>query len=192
MFTGIITNTGIVEKNKGGKLQINTNLAAILQLGDSIAVNGICLTVTKTYGSTFEADYVEETAERTNITDLKPGREVNLELPARPNSLLSGHIVQGHIDETAKVISLAEKKSGIEITFTINPGSTKYIVKKGSVTVDGISLTIADIKSDEFKIAVIPHTLEVTSLKHLKPGDRVNIEYDVIAKYVEKMLKEKI
>ena len=195
MFTGIIEEVGQVDgiNVAGEKRRLTISCLKLLpeiRIGDSVSVSGVCLTAVEISGNSFAADLAQETWARTSLFRLRPGALVNLELPMRANGRFDGHIVQGHVDGTGTVISLAPVPEGNDYVLTINVPSelTRYIVAKGSLSIEGISLTVAAIKGVEVRIAVIPHTAEVTNLKSINPGDPVNLEVDVIAKYVEKMM----
>lgn len=186
MFTGIVEELGKVGSRNGSRLRINA--AVVLEgsdLGASIAVNGCCLTVVATDGSTYwDADVSEETYSRTNLGSLQAGDVVNLERPMALGERLGGHIVLGHVDAVGHVVSPAP-----DLVIRIPRDLMHLIVEKGSVTVDGISLTAFDLTSDTFRVAVIPHTTAVTTLGVRKPGDAVNIEMDVLAKHVERLVE---
>jgi riboflavin synthase len=187
MFTGLVEELGRVAARQGGRFtfeaKVVTQDAAI---GDSIAVNGCCLTVVSFGTDTWEADAVDETLARTNLDDLRPGDVVNFERPVRAQDRLGGHIVQGHVDAVGEVV-----RAGPDLRVRISQELLRYVVAKGSITVDGCSLTVVDALADGFSVAVIPHTAEVTTLGRRGPGDRVNIEVDVVAKYVERLLQER-
>jgi riboflavin synthase len=193
MFTGIIEEVGQVSSvvNSGGKRRItvsSSQLARELRKGDSIAVSGVCLTAVALKGKSFSADLAAETWRRTSLSRLKSGALVNLELPMRAGGRLGGHIVQGHVDGTGKLLSF-EGIPGAEdywLQIEIPPALTRYVIFKGSITIEGISLTVAKIKGTRVTVAIIPHTAAATNLKSLKPGDPVNIEVDMLAKYAEK------
>ena len=189
MFTGIIEETGRVKTITNNKIIIfaQTVLEGT-KLGDSISVNGICLTVTSIGKDFFEADVSAETIRVTALSELKTGYFVNLERAVQVGARLGGHIVSGHIDGVGRSKYIEKEGGFYNLTIEVPSELSKYIVKKGSVTVDGISLTVADIIDNTVKIAVIPHTFENTNLKALKIGDFVNIETDILAKYVEKFL----
>lgn len=193
MFTGIVTARGSVAQiaaSRGGKhltLQIGA-LAAPIEVGDSIAVNGVCLTVVALTDETIEVDVVAETLRRSNLGTLEVGDEVNLELPLPATGRFDGHIVQGHVDATATMASATPEGDSVLFEFSVAHDLTRYIVEKGSIAVDGVSLTVASVKDDGFVVALIPHTLEITTLGLRQPGDQVNLEFDVIAKYVERLL----
>jgi riboflavin synthase len=196
MFTGIVEEVGKITKieTSGGtrKLTVSSqNLSKPLKLGDSIAVNGVCLTAVRIkQGESFGADLADETWVRTGFSRIKEGAEVNLELPMKADGRFGGHVVQGHVDGTGKFIGL-EPIAGAQdywLHIEVPADMTKYVVYKGSICVEGISLTVAKMDGQHLTIAIIPHTTEATNLKSLKPGDPVNLETDIIAKYVEKMM----
>jgi riboflavin synthase len=185
MFTGIVEELGRVADRTGGRFRFEgkavTEDAAV---GDSIAVNGCCLTVVALGADgTWEADAVPETLARTNLDDLQSGDRVNFERPVRAQDRLGGHIVQGHVDAVGDVV---EPAPNLRIRIPVD--LTRYVVPKGSVTVDGCSLTVVDVLPDGFTVAVIPHTAEATTLGTRMPGDRVNVEVDIVAKYIERLL----
>ena len=186
MFTGIVEELGKVAERNGSRLRIEANL--VLQgsgLGASIAVNGCCLTVVATDGSSYwDADVSEETYSRTNLGSLQTGDVVNLERPMALGERLGGHMVLGHVDAVGHVVSPAP-----DLVIRIPRDLMHLIVEKGSVTVDGISLTAFDLTADTFRVAVIPHTTAVTTLGVRKPGDAVNIEMDVLAKHVQRLVE---
>lgn len=194
MFTGIIANLGNVVKNTGSELTIHADpeLIQILSLGMSISVNGICLTVVSISKNnyTFQIDYMSETSKLTNIQNLVKNDLVNLELPATPNTMLAGHIVQGHVDSVGKILQIVEKENSRIFTISIAEKTSKYIVNKGSIAVNGISLTVIEITDDYFKVGIIPHTWSNTMLQKTKVGDLLNLEVDVFAKYLEKLVKK--
>ncbi len=188
MFTGIITHLGkVVKKEKAVfTFSADDSLTKQLEAGTSIAVNGVCLTVLeKPQTYEFSVEIMPETQQKTNMSTLKENDLVNLELPATTNSFLSGHIVQGHIDTTAKIIEIKEVGNSHLMTFSINPEFTKYIIEKGSITVNGIALTVITKTNDQFAVGIIPHTWQHTMLHTTKINDQVNIEVDVLAKYIE-------
>lgn len=156
--------------------------------GDSIAVNGVCLTVTSVSDGRFTADLMRETLDRSSLGQLAPGIPVNLERAARVSDRLGGHIVQGHVDGTATILRRTPSERWETVTFSLPGDLARYVVEKGSITVDGVSLTVAAVDSDSFEIALIPTTLDLTTLGRKEPGDQVNIEVDIIAKYVEKLV----
>lgn len=195
MFTGIIEETGRVEslEGRGDGARLRIGCAAVLSdafTGSSIAVNGCCLTALDLKAGSFAADVAPETMRRTNIGDLRAGSLVNLERPLSPQSRLSGHIVQGHVDGTGVLESLETVGSGNWwLRVRVPDELDRYLVFKGSIAIDGISLTIAAIEGGVMSVTIIPHTYEQTNLKNKRPGDRVNLECDVLAKHVEKLLQ---
>lgn len=192
MFTGIITNLGRIFKKTDSKLFIKADKELINKLfdGASIAVNGICLTVVNKSNDVFSVDFMPETEARTNIKNLQGGELVNLELPATPGSFLSGYIVQGHIDGVAKLINITRDKSSHTLKFSVPTSISKYIVEKGSIALNGISLTVIEAKKDYFTVGIIPYTWGNTMLHTLKLGNFVNIEVDILAKYLEKLMNK--
>jgi len=195
MFTGIIEEVGHIATIKvlGQKRRLTISCAKLLpelKLGDSVSVSGVCLTAVEITGEGFSADLAKETWLRTSLSRLKSGALVNLELPMRANGRFDGHVVQGHVDGTGLVISLELVPDGNDYLLTISVPSelTRYIVAKGSLAIEGISLTVAEVEGTQVRVAIIPHSAEVTNLRSLKPGDPVNLEVDVMAKYVEKMI----
>ena len=186
MFTGIVEELGKVGSRNGSRLRINsTTVLEGSDLGASIAVNGCCLTVVATDGSSYwDADVSEETYSRTNLGSLQAGDVVNLERPMALGERLGGHMVLGHVDAVGHVVSPAP-----DLVIRIPRDLMHLIVEKGSVTVDGISLTVFDLSADTFRVAVIPHTTAVTTLGVRKPGDAVNIEMDVLAKHVQRLVE---
>lgn len=184
MFTGIVEELGRLEARDGQRVRIGARtVIEDAQLGDSIAVNGCCLTVVAQGEDWWEADVSPETEQRTNLADLTEGDPVNLERPLRLSDRLGGHLVQGHVDAVAEVLDPVP-----DLRVAIPEGLGHYLVEKGSVTVDGVSLTVAALDDASFTVAVIPHTAEVTNLGRRRAGERVNLEVDVVAKYVESML----
>jgi riboflavin synthase len=191
MFTGIVEATGKVEalkKNElgGFGLEIAAPFSQKLASGASLAVNGCCLTVTEIVQSRLQFDLLGETLRRTNLGDLRLGDLVNLERPMAADGRFDGHLVQGHIDTTAAVLTLEERGSDRRIEIELPSSFQQYVVFKGSVAVDGISLTIAELHPSSFVLWIIPHTWEITNLQRLVPGALVNLEFDLIAKYVER------
>ncbi len=184
MFTGIVEELGRVARRDGGRLRISaTTVLDDIELGASIAVNGACLTVVGWDDGWWEADVVDETFSRTSLGALAAGDPVNLERPVRVADRLGGHLVQGHVDAVGTIVSPAP-----DLRVSVPAALLRYIVEKGSITVDGVSLTVAAVHADGFSVAVIPHTAAVTTLGHKGAGDPVNIELDVVAKYVESLL----
>jgi len=196
MFTGIIEEVGhitdIVDYGGTRRLTVSaTNSAKQLKRGDSIAVSGVCLTVVDITRGSFISDLAEETWNRTSFSRIKTGALVNLELPMRADGRFDGHIVQGHVDGTGTFVSLDRVRQSDDywLRTEIPPELARYVIFKGSLSIEGISLTIARIDGTQVTAAVIPHTLEMTNLKSFKPGDPMNLEVDLIAKYVERMLQ---
>jgi riboflavin synthase len=193
MFTGIVEATGrldtLTKTDSGGfRLEIEASFSRELAPGASLAINGCCLTVTEINQSRLQFDVLGETLRRTNLGDVRPGDLLNLERPMSANGRFDGHLVQGHIDTTAAILSVEEKKSDHRIEIELPSSFQQYVVFKGSVAVDGISLTVAELHPASFVLWIIPHTWELTNLHRLAPGARVNLEFDLIAKYVERML----
>lgn len=185
MFTGIVEELGRVSSRSGPKLRISaTTVLEGSELGASIAVNGCCLTLVASGNDWWEADVSEETYSRTNLADIAEGDPVNLERPMALGERLGGHIVLGHVDAVGTVVSPAP-----DLRIRIPRALMRYLVEKGSVTVDGISLTAFNLSDDTFDVAVIPHTADVTTLGVRKAGDRVNIEMDVLAKHIERLME---
>ncbi|MBI2612353.1 riboflavin synthase [Candidatus Kaiserbacteria bacterium] len=191
MFSGIISHTGTVKNADKTRLTISATrgFCGKLQIGTSVAVEGVCLTVVGRRPNTFTADIMSETNVRTNLGKLFRGSVVNLELPVTPNTFLSGHLVQGHVDISARVARIDRQKEDRVLRFSIPRTLSKYVVGKGSIAVNGVSLTVMSAGQNHFTVGIIPHTWRTTSMHALKPGDPVNIEVDVIGKYLEKLLK---
>jgi riboflavin synthase len=184
MFTGVVQATGKVASFEDGHLRVDAPLDDVSE-GDSVAVNGVCLTATVVDGAGFAAYVVEETLRRSSLGSLAAGDRVNLELPLRATDRLGGHIVQGHVDGLGTVESL----DGSGILRVAAPAELlRYVVEKGSIAIDGVSLTVAEVDDDGFSVALIPETLERTTLGAVHPGRAVNLEVDVLAKYVEKLV----
>jgi len=193
LFTGIIEETGMLGEIKHGEkssvLTIKANkVLEETKTGDSIAVNGICLTVTSLGVNYFTADVMAESLRKTNLKDLKRGSRVNLERALSLSSRLGGHIVSGHVDGTGMIESFQREDNAVWISIQADEQLLKYIVGKGSIAIDGVSLTVAYIDDVRFKVSVIPHTGKETILLQKKPGDTVNLECDIIGKYVEKLM----
>ena len=194
MFTGIVEEIGTIKAIQKGRHSavLRIQAAAIMgdiHIGDSIAVNGICLTVTDFTGGEFAADVMHETLSRTNLGQLHQGSPVNLERAMAANGRFGGHIVSGHVDGVGIIASIARDDNAIWYTISAEPAILRYIVEKGSITLDGTSLTVARVDETGFAISAIPHTVSVTILGRKKVGDRVNLENDIIGKYVEKLLQ---
>jgi riboflavin synthase len=196
LFTGLIVERGKliadpVPSGQGGVLLavgMSSGLADRLAIGDSLAVSGVCLTVTETCPDQVLVELSPETLARTNLGGLRGGSEVNLEPALRMGDSLGGHMVQGHVDGTAEVVDRRDLTEHRVLAFSVSPELAPFLVEKGSVTVDGVSLTVSSLAPDRFEVALIPHTLEMTTLSLRVPGDRVNVEMDVIGKYVHRIL----
>ena len=194
IFTGIVEETGKIESvANGNKSAIITIIADKVlkgtKIGDSIAVNGVCLTVTSISGNKFTADVMAETIRRSSLGTLKHGSKVNLERAMAADGRFGGHIVSGHIDGTGVIRSLEREDNAVWVEIETPDKLLKYIVEKGSIAIDGISLTVAKLTDDSFSVSVIPHTGEETTLLAKKPGDIVNLENDIVGKYVERLMK---
>jgi len=193
MFTGLIQQTGTIAalnaRDRATRIRVTApGLASQLKEGDSVAVSGVCLTALSPNRDAFEADLAQETIARTSLSHIAPGTIVNLELPTPAGTPLGGHVVQGHVDGTGKLISLDPTAPGSGdrwLKIEIPEALTRYVVEKGSITVEGISLTVARITDVQLTIAIIPHTYQATNLHALKQGGAVNIEVDVLARYAE-------
>jgi riboflavin synthase len=184
VFTGIVEELGHLRRRAGGRFDFDASVILDgLRIGDSVAHNGVCLTVVSIDDRGYSVDAVDETLRRSNLGDLAPGDPVNLERPLRLNDRVGGHLVQGHVDGVGEVVAPAP-----DLRVRVDPEISRYLVPKGSVTVDGCSLTVVDVLADEFSVAVIPHTAAVTTLGRRRPGDHVNLEVDMLAKYVEKLM----
>ncbi len=193
MFTGIVEELGQVAKLETLADAVRISITGPLvvsdaKIGDSISVNGVCLTVTEKTADSFSADVMQETLNRSTLGKLVPGSKVNLERPVTLATRLGGHLVQGHVDGMGKIISREKSDNWDVVTIEPNPELLKYIVEKGSITVDGTSLTVASVNNKVFAVSLIPETLAKTTLGLVNPGDRVNLEVDVMAKYVEKLM----
>jgi len=193
MFTGIIEEVGhIVAIEDSGEFRtLRVEAGAILdgiKAGASISVNGVCLTVRTYNAGSFTADLSRETLERTSLNALHAGTVVNLERPMRADGRFGGHIVQGHVDGIGKIRSFDRDGDNWNLRVEFPESAARYIVQKGSIAIDGISLTVASLKTPVLEVAIIPHTFENTNLRHAQAGDTVNLEFDVIAKYVERMM----
>lgn len=194
MFTGLIEEVGTIQNVRRGAWScvLTIGCKKVLegsQIGDSIAVNGVCLTVTNMGGSYYTADVMAETMNRSSLRQLSTGASVNLERAMPANGRFGGHIVSGHIDGTGTVQSIEPDDNAIWYTIAAKPNLLRYIVEKGSITIDGISLTVAYVDEHCFKVSIIPHTQQVTALHDRGVGDIVNLECDIIGKYVEKLLQ---
>lgn len=194
MFTGIVEEKGIIERIRKGRnsAEISVRASRIMddvKLGDSIAVNGVCLTVTSFDSGGFTADVMHETLNRSSLARLRSGSMVNLERAMKADGRFGGHIVAGHVDGVGVITDITKDDNAIWYTVKAEPGVMKYIVEKGSIAIDGISLTVAKVMTDRFSISAIPHTVRETVLAERRKGDTVNLENDVIGKYVEKLMK---
>jgi riboflavin synthase len=187
VFTGLVAGKGVVRALNGGRLEVETDLAAELSPGDSIAVNGVCLTAVERSNGSFTADVMPETLRRTSLEPLAEGDEVNLELPLRAGDRLGGHVMQGHVDGTGTVESVDEDGNSKVVRIQAPVELLRYVVRKGSIAVDGVSLTVSAMDDEAFEVSLIPETLERTTLGAVAPGRTVNLEVDVLAKYVEKL-----
>lgn len=192
MFTGLIEEQGEIIKldRKGSNLDIGIKASLILEdmkIGDSIAIDGVCQTITKINSDNFEVTAIDETLKLTNFNSYKIGDKVNLERCLKPNDRLGGHIVQGHVDAIGELISIEDMNGSYELNVKIPQSLNKYIIHKGSIALNGISLTVAAITDNQVKVCIIPKTWEATNLSTLDPGSPINIEVDQIAKYIEKL-----
>jgi riboflavin synthase len=193
MFTGIVQAMGSVRalRPKGGDVELVIDADALdlsaAAIGDSIAVSGACLTVTRLEAGAFAADVSRETLDRTTLGALRAGSRVNLEPALRAGQALGGHYVTGHVDGTARVVDIAEDARSWRVSFEVPAGLARYIASKGSATIDGVSLTVNEVDGRRFGVNLIPHTREVTTLGELAPGAMVNLEVDIIARYVERL-----
>jgi riboflavin synthase len=192
MFTGLVESIGRVRsldrRGDAARLTLETPLAAALSLGESLAVNGCCLTVTSTDGDSACFDLLGETLSRTNLGGLAPGALVNLERALRADGRFGGHFVQGHIDTTTEVLSAETKGEDLNLIIALPDTGARYLIEKGSIAVNGVSLTVASLGEDRFGLWIIPHTLQETNLGDLRAGSPVNLEYDMLAKYAERQL----
>jgi riboflavin synthase len=208
MFTGLIEDLGRVralrQDDDGATIEIETGIAAQIAEGDSVAVNGVCLTATELQGQSFSAQAMHETLRRSSLGALQAGSPVNLELALRADARLGGHIVQGHVDGTASATALREDGFARVLDFEIDAGVdeeekegigrergglARYLVEKGSVALDGVSLTVTELRDEGFSVSLIPETLQRTNLGGVQVGDRVNIEVDILAKHVERLMR---
>jgi riboflavin synthase len=193
MFTGIVREIGTIASFDGSRLVVTgAETAATSRMGDSVSVAGVCLTVVERQGGRLAFDVVPETFARTALGRLEPGDAVNLEPALRVGDPLGGHVVQGHVDAVGRVRSVAPEGSSRRIWLDAPESVVRYCLEKGSIAVDGVSLTVAALEDDGVEVALIPHTLEVTTLGGLEPGDEVNLEVDVLAKVVERLLAARL
>ena len=192
MFTGLVADLGTVsgaERTGGGvRITIETNLTAELAEGASVAVNGVCLTATEVGNATFMADVMNETLARSSLAQIVDGSPVNLELPLRASDRLGGHVVQGHVDGLGTIASVVEDGFARRVEIAAPRELLRYVVQKGSIAVDGVSLTVAELDDESFTVSLIPETLQRTNLGTLAPASTVNLEVDVLAKYVERLM----
>ncbi|MEA2207962.1 MAG: riboflavin synthase, partial [Solirubrobacteraceae bacterium] len=192
MFTGLIADIGtlteLLRDDAGARLRVSTRLADRLGEGDSIAVNGVCLTASDVHDGSFAADAMGETLMRSSLGELQTGSPVNLELALRAEDRLGGHVVQGHVDATGPVCSVAEDGIARVLEIELDPLLERYLVEKGSVAIDGVSLTVSALRERGFAVSLIPETLRRTTLGELVQGARVNVEVDVLAKHVERLM----
>ena len=194
MFTGIIEELGTVERVTRGRVSAVLAIRAEailsdLKIGDSVAVNGVCLTATSLTGHGFTADVMHETLDRSSLAGLGPGSPVNLERAMAADGRFGGHIVAGHVDGVGTIAAIEQDDNAIWFTITAPEQVLRYVVEKGSIAIDGISLTVARVETDRFAVSVIPHTAAVTLLGLRRTGDRVNLESDLVGKYVERLLR---
>jgi riboflavin synthase len=190
MFTGIVEELGAVVAVGAGRLTVSSDTATRgLEPGASVCVNGACLTLIAREALDCSFDLSDETLERTTLGSLEPGDPVNLERPVTLASRLGGHLVQGHVDGVGEVAGVVEEAQGARIRITVPQRAARFIVEKGSIAVDGVSLTVSALLENQIEAALIPHTLAVTTLGSVRPGDRVNLEVDMIAKYVERLME---
>src|SRR4051794_8795910 len=192
MFTGIVKEQGNVEvveaSGDGARLRIGAQLASELSEGDSVAVNGACLTATSVGGGAFEADVMHQTLSLTTLGELEPSSPVNLELPLRADDRLGGHVVQGHVDGTGTVTDIAADGFARRLRIELPDELLPYVVERGSIAIEGVSLTIAELTGSVLEVSLIPETLERTTLGAVEPGDHLNVECDVLARYVQRQL----
>jgi len=193
MFTGLVQDRGHVEAvdqtDEGARVRVRTRLGRELTDGDSVAVQGVCLTATAVHQEVFTVDVMAETLRRSTLGALAAGAAVNVELPLRASDRLGGHVVQGHVDGVGEVVAVGDEGFSRRVWIEPPPELLRYVVQKGSIAVAGVSLTVAEVTDDRFAVALIPETLERTTLGTAAPGDRINIEVDVLAKHVEKLLE---
>jgi len=192
LFTGLVQDLGTISRAEGSpdgvRLTVDSELAGELSEGDSVAVNGVCLTAIATGDGSFTAEVMNETLARSSLRDVQAGTQVNLELPLRASDRLGGHVVQGHVDGLGTVADISDDGFARRVVVKAPEDVMRYVVGKGSVAVDGVSLTIAALDDSSFTVSLIPETLERTNLGRARAGTRVNLEVDVLAKYIEKLL----
>jgi riboflavin synthase len=193
MFTGVVQSLGRVERvdrgSDGARITIASDLADEIDAGESIAISGVCLTALSAGAGSFSADVMNETLARSSLANIEQGTEVNLELPLRPSDRLGGHVVQGHVDGVGTVVSVADDGFARRLEVEAPQQLLRYAVVKGSITIDGVSLTVAELHGESFTVSLIPETLKRTTLGHAQTGTRVNLEVDVLAKYVERLIQ---
>jgi riboflavin synthase len=189
VFTGLIAAKGTIRALEDGRLEVESPLAGELERGDSVAVNGVCLTAVEADDEAFAAHLMPETLRRSSLGPLDRGHEVNLELPLRAGDRLGGHLVQGHVDATGTVEGVRPEGFSRVVRIAAEPELLRYLVEKGSIAVDGVSLTVSAVDDDAFEVSLVPETLERTTLGQAEPGRIVNLEVDVLAKYVEKAVR---
>jgi riboflavin synthase len=193
MFTGLVADLGTVAEvnatTDGVRLAIESALAGELSDGDSVAVNGVCLTAVGVDGHRFGADVMNETLRRSSLAEVGAGAKVNLELPVKADDRLGGHIVQGHVDGVGAIRDARDDGFARVVTIAADPDLLRYVVEKGSIAVDGVSLTVARVDDDSFDVSLIPETLQRTNLGEARPGAPVNLEVDIVAKYVERLVR---
>lgn len=191
MFTGIIESMGeivsVVQQNGNIRAELHCDFLSELQIDQSIAHDGVCLTVVELSESSYAVDVIHETLQKSNLNDWQPGKKVNLERSLSLENLLDGHIVQGHVDTVLECISIKDEDGSIRFTFSYPNEWATYLIPKGSVCINGVSLTIADLRENEFSVAVIPYTFQHTTFSDLSVNDRVNIEFDVVGKYMNRI-----
>jgi riboflavin synthase len=193
VFTGLVADLGTIAEvhstTDGVRLAIESPLAGELSEGDSVAVNGVCLTAVGLCGDRFGADVMHETLRRSSLAEVQTGTKVNLELPVKADDRLGGHIVQGHVDGVGAISEARDDGFARVVTISADPDLLRYVVEKGSIAVDGVSLTVARVDDHSFDVSLIPETLERTNLGSARPGTPVNLEVDILAKYVEKLVR---
>jgi riboflavin synthase len=193
VFTGLIADVGTIESvaagDEGSRLRISTTLAPEIEPGDSVAVNGVCLTATEADGGGFAAEAMNQTLRVSSLGPLGAGEHVNLELPLRAGDRLGGHIVQGHVDGTAEVLAVDADGFSRRLRAGLDPGLLRYVVEKGSIALDGVSLTVSALGEDWLEVSLIPETLERTTLGEAAPGRKLNVECDVLAKHAERLMQ---
>ena len=194
MFTGLIADIGSIDaldaRDAGARLRVRTALAGEIAQGDSVAVNGACLTAARVDGDIFEADVMNQTLDHTSLGTLEAGGRVNLELALRPADRMGGHMVQGHVDATGTIAEASTDGIARRLTVEVPSDLRRYVVERGSVALDGVSLTVARLTDTGFEVSLIPETLERTTLGEAEPADVVNLEMDVLARYAERLLSE--